>query len=161
MATVLTQEYLKGILHYDPLTGLFVWIRRNNERGPDKTGQIAGSVSHGGYIKIGLLGTKYYAHQLAWLYMTGELVDRIDHIDRNSSNNIWINLRSATHEQNLANAPRSSCGVELHGSKYRARIVVNGIRIELGSSKIRAEAETMYKNAMVEVYGDFAIYSGQ
>ncbi len=94
---MITQEFLKSILHYDPATGEFT---RLTSRGNRKVGTKAANYNfqhRNGTpscvkIKIGDKGRR--VHQLAWLYMTGEWpVYEIDHIDGNPFNNKWDNLR--------------------------------------------------------------------
>ena len=104
---MLTQEYLKSILHYSPETGDFTWKISNSNR--IKVGDIAGAVnlSHTGkkYIRISIDGKLYMAHRLASLYMNGEWPKhQIDHEDGNGLHNWWDNLRQATNSQNQRNA---------------------------------------------------------
>lgn len=108
----LTQEIVKNYLNYDPITGLFKWIRRHNSRLP---GMLAGSLSkHNkkngefapdqGYYYIQLLGRRYGAHRVAFLYMTGSWPTyEVDHINHNRGDNRWENLRDVTHTENVNN----------------------------------------------------------
>lgn len=67
---MITQEYLKSRLDYDPDTGGFRWkyhsdVRpcRNSRYG----GKLAGGINADGYIVIGVNGERHMAHRLAWL----------------------------------------------------------------------------------------------
>ena len=92
----ITADELRSILHYNPLTGVFTRIRSAH---PHRVGVVVGSVSHG-YILIGLLGKRYRAHRLAWLYVYGTWPKHdIDHINRNRSDNRICNLRDVTRQQ--------------------------------------------------------------
>ena len=83
----LTAEELQKVLNYDPLTGIFVW-----QVGPRK-GAKAGTKGVKGYVQIVFQRERYYAHRLAWLYMTGEWPKQhIDHLDGDPSNNRFQNL---------------------------------------------------------------------
>ena len=98
---MLTQEYLKSILHYNQDTGVFTWKVSKAQR--IKSGDVAGWV-HNGYTEIEINNKKYKAHRLAWLYVNGEIPKKlIDHIDGNRSNNKISNLREATHQTNSEN----------------------------------------------------------
>ena len=67
-------------------------------------GDIAGCVEVRGYKVIKILGRKYKAHRLIFLYHNGYIPKFIDHIDGNRINNRIENLRVATREQNNQNA---------------------------------------------------------
>ena len=100
---MLTQKRLKEVLHYDPETGIF--IRKEITRGA-KAGTTVGSKSAQGYISMVINYKRYYAHRLAWFYITGKWPDsQIDHLDHNKSNNIFINLREVTPQENAKNQP--------------------------------------------------------
>ena len=91
---MLTVERLRECLEYEPVSGLFIRVYNRN---PNFVGKIAGSRKKEGkntYIRIRIDGNDYYAHRLAFLYMTGEWPDIVDHIDRNGINNSWDNLRN-------------------------------------------------------------------
>ncbi len=89
-------------LAYDPATGEFRWLETSG--GEVKVGPIAGKTNKKGYRVIGLGGRTFYAHRLAWLYVTGKWPGvLVDHKDGNPSNNAWVNLRAATRAQNNSN----------------------------------------------------------
>jgi hypothetical protein len=99
-----TFERVKELLHYNPDLGVFTWLA--NKIGV-KAGRIAGCKKDNGYIAIRIDGTLFFAHRLAWLYMTGEAPSEIiDHIDGDRSNNKFSNLREATQKQNSENHQR-------------------------------------------------------
>ena len=108
-----------------------------------------------GYVRVSLDGATYYAHRLAWLYMTGEWpACQIDHKDRDRANNRWSNLRAATRSQNQHN--RSSHGIERHGNKFRAatsRKDIGTVRRSFDSYEEAAEWLVFVKQ---ELHGEFA-----
>ena len=134
---LLSAEYVRDLLDYDPKSGLFRWkVTRNNYV---QAGQIAGSISDRGYVAIKIDSISYQAHQLAWLIFYGCWPREIpDHIDHCESNNAIDNLRDVTFQENFKNRRRRSdnnsgiAGVAFHAGKWQARIVANGRRISLG-----------------------------
>lgn len=60
-----TQEFLKSILEYEPLTGVFRW--KTDRSGAVKIGSIAGGHHNKGYWHIRIGDKRYLAHRLAWL----------------------------------------------------------------------------------------------
>ena len=98
----LTQKELKRLLHYDPETGVFTWLKRPSNR--VEIGQEAGYINrHLGYRIIGILGQVYFAHRLAFLYMKGKWPREIDHVNRVKSDNKWENLREVSRSENSIN----------------------------------------------------------
>ena len=143
---MLTQQHLKEILRYEPLTGKFYWRRTSSSR--FKVGQeAAGSKGGSGkaYICIGLEGQKYLAHRLAWLYMTGAWPQNdIDHINGEKSNNRWLNLRDVTRTvnmQNLRGPTRSNRATKLLGV---ARIRAKGLKKICWAARIRHEGKKVH-----------------
>lgn len=116
MSVVLTQEYLKERLHYDPITGFFVWrpcAYRSNSWNASFANKLARTIRTKpcGYrsVYIGLDYKRYIAARLAWLYMLGRWpVVEVDHINRDSTDDRWINLREVTHAENLRNRTKFS-----------------------------------------------------
>lgn len=118
---------LRRIVHYEPVTGVFRWLVAINKKAV--VGREIGGVNKVlGYIVIGIGGKRYYAHRLAWFYMTGQWPDMVDHRDGDGLNNKWENLRLATKRENALNSKRSSAnksglkGVSWHagGKKWQA-----------------------------------------
>lgn len=162
-----THERLLQLLHYEPETGNFTWLITRQRC---KAGSLAGCIrkTHIGrpYLRITIDGLYYAAHRLAWFYMTGNWpVVQIDHWDNNSLNNRWGNLREATSAQNAQNRPckaNSTSGLKgifPQGNKWRARIMVNGCRINLGIFNDKQEAHFAYANAASLLHGAFARFA--
>lgn len=154
-----TQEYAQSLFDLDIESGWLIWKynpdRPNNWNGRF-VGKPAGSMSGNGYINVCVDGNKYGVHRIIWLWLYGYVPERIDHKDDNPSNNRPHNLRAATHSQNIFNGfCDTSTGVERHGAKYRARINVEKCRLELGSFDSFEEANTAYRVAALEHYGEF------
>lgn len=158
---MITQAELRAALRYDAATGDFFWIKAARGR---RAGSRAGSVNSEGYIKVGLQGRIYGAHQLAWLYVSGKWPDKkIDHIDRRRDNNAMSNLRLANNQQNAVNrsatrGKKTPKGVYKHPgtSKWRAAIKVNGKSRTIGFFATQEEAATAYAAASEAEHGNFA-----
>ncbi len=154
---ILTQELLKKLIHYDPERGTFTRLPHKCPtcgRSTSKGKPVGWATKHGfSYrVVITLEKQKYAAHRLAWFYMTGNWPrNLIDHMDGNSANNRFDNLREATQAQNTQNQRRARSdnksgvlGVENNGRRWTARIRVNGVRTYLGSFATEQEAHAAY-----------------
>jgi hypothetical protein len=93
----LTREQLKEALDYNPDTGLFTWKKLPKAAHRKKVGEIAGSHDEKGYIRIGINGTVYKSHRLAWLYVYGQWPSKIiDHVNGVNDDNRISNLRDSS-----------------------------------------------------------------
>lgn len=157
----LTAKYVRSILHYDPLSGIFTWKKQRRKK---RVGERAGCVkTRWGYVYIGIDHRSYLGHRLAWLYMTGKWpTRRVDHKDQNPSHNWWTNLRQATHAQNMANSKLKKNnasgyrGVHKRNNRWRAAISVNNRHYHLGDFITLQEAALAYNAAAIKLRGEFA-----
>lgn len=153
----LTSEYLRHILHYDPLTGDWVWV--NPQARNVRRGDIAGTVRVDGRRQINLGGRCYLASRLAWLYMTGEWPqDEIDHRNRIKSDDRWENLRAATHSENMYNREWCERSGELRGickDGNQFRVIIGNTY--LGYYKTLDEAIAARDEALKNWAGPFAV----
>lgn len=160
---MITQKRLKELLEYDPLTGVFIWLKPpNNRRQPgDRAGNIMKSSSCKPYRRIGIDHKTYREHHLAWLYIYGKLPqEHIDHEDQDCQNNRISNLRLVSVNQNNQNKcldKRSTSGITgvswLESRKrWQAYICVNTQRIPLGRFKKKTDAIAARRQANVK-YG--------
>lgn len=162
---LLTAERLREILDYEPDTGLFRWKNPTSRR--VSVGMIAGGpISCGRQRRIcmGVDGVNQYAHRLAWLWMTGAWPpEEIDHIDGDSLNNKWDNIRLANRGQNQCNrgptynGTSGYKGVTLNKEcgKYAAQINVSGKHYYLGLFCTAKEAHQAYCEAARKLHGEF------
>lgn len=135
----LTAARLRELLDYDPANGQLRW-RVNRKRA--QAGAIAGTARQDGYRYIGIDGSHYSAHRLAWLHIHGSWPrNQIDHMDGDRANNRLANLRDVERDINAQNQrsarSRSSSGVlgchQPSGSaKWAAQIKVAGKISHLG-----------------------------
>ena len=152
---MLTQSRLKELLNYDPDTGVFAWLVKPSKR--VNVGAIAGCVMVIGYREIGIDGKSYYAHRLAFLYMTGAWpIDQLDHRNGIRDDNRWDNLREATNAENCQNQvmpctnKSGFMGVSRFRNKWRARIKIAGREKHLGFFDAPEDARAAYLAAKVE-----------
>lgn len=155
-----TLAALQEILRYDPDNGHFTWT---DNRRRNRVGTRAGTVAARGYRRIDALGHNMAEHRIVWLFMTGEWPPAdIDHINRDTGDNRWCNLRLATRSQNNAHRrlPRNNrtgfLGVSVEGPSYRARINIGRSRLNLGFFKSAEEAARAYDQAAKRHHGEFA-----
>lgn len=151
----LTQDLIKKLITYNPKTGI---ITRNelpeemmccfsaprffnewNEKAGEEMGVVNIHKKKFNYktVQLWLLGSSYTASRLIWLYMAGGWPEHhIDHINGDSTDNRWCNLRDVTCQENLRNQKirknnkSGKTGVDwnkTHGSwQARGSIVQNG-----------------------------------
>lgn len=154
---MITHKYLKEVLGYNEITGVFTWlVNRNSYRGKVKVGAVANNVSAHGYIRIGIDGTRYQAHRLAWFYVYGKWPrSQIDHINRDRLDNRISNLREASdaqNKQNLGLNSRNTSGVtgvtwDKQRQKWFAKINHNYKQIPLGRFDNIQDATNAYAEA--------------
>jgi len=156
-AAMITQSELKQRYFYNPDTGLFTRICKTNGRHFGKT-----LINN---KKIIIKGKAYLPHRLAWLYMTGKHPDQfIDHINRDSTDNRFSNLREASYAENNRNrsigkdntSGYKGVSYHKHNKKYRAEIRVNNISKHLGYFSNPADAHAAYIQAANIYHKEFA-----
>lgn len=170
MKTNLSVSFIRSILNYDPISGIFTWNKRHGEgRGVSifnalyaglPAGTIASSdKSKTNYIVIKINGKSYKAHRLAFLFMGENLPDEVDHLDHDGTNNKWENLRASNRLDNMKNLPIKKSnktgviGVNWHkaANKWQARAVdCNGKRIDIGRYDLFEDAVSARKKYEVE-----------
>ena len=164
----LTAEIARELLDYNLYSGSLTWKSRDRRWFISSKhwkwwngrfyGKVAGSPNSDGYILVGVFGTLYKAHRLAWLMTYGVWhKEQIDHINHIPSDNRMSNLRGVSSYENSRNQTlrsdnTSGCfGVCWHKStgKWVSRITVKRKRIHLGLFTDKREAIRVRKKAEV------------
>jgi len=164
----LTHAFLIESMGYCEATGVFM---RKVSAGRGRAGQSAGHHDKtSGYVVVGLNGTRYLAHRLAWFYVHGEWPEKqIDHRDGCRANNAIENLRPASQAQNNQNQRAGQgkragkqIGVYLirDSGRWKAQIGIAGRRIHLGHFGTEAEAAKAYMDAKVRLHPFQTIIAG-
>ena len=157
-----TFDYINSQLRYEPDTGLLFWKVRGGGR---RVNRPAGGVEVNGYIVIAVNKKRFKAHRLAWLLSTGRWPgNEIDHINYNKTDNRLVNLREATHKENMRNsrAQKNSksgfVGVSFYPryQKWRADIYVDGKTRTIGYFTTIDEAKIARKTVERVSFGEFA-----
>lgn len=158
----ITRDRLVELFDYDREHGRFIWKKSPAPR--VKAGTVAGHIrSTDGYriVKIGY--RNYKIARLVWLWETGSFPpDELDHINCDSADDRFENLRPATRSQNAANR-RVQCnnrlrvkGVYEVDGRYKSSIRVDGKSRHIGSFDTVEEAGAAYAIAAKEIFGEFA-----
>jgi hypothetical protein len=174
----LTQLDIKELITYYPVVGKAYWNYRDvkwfkasekrsaqhicNLWNSNNAKKEITSLGKFGYIQTSLLGEPLLLHRVIWFYMTGEWPKgEIDHINGNTIDNRWENLRDVTHINNCRNQrirknnKSGVPGVYWHkaSSKWGVNIIDNnGKQIDLGYFNNFEEAIVVRKSAEEE-YG--------
>lgn len=151
------EDELKLHFIYELVSGRFFRIGYNRHRGVSFSVQFREVLPNtpAGYALVRYNGVLYRSHRLIWKMVTGidpgEL--EIDHIDRDTTNNSWQNLRLASSVEQAVNrrVRRDSTtgvrGVIRTKKSFQAKIQRNGDRVHLGTFPTAAEAGEAYARA--------------
>lgn len=151
MSKELTRERLRGLLDYDPASGIFTW---KVGHGSVKVGDVAGHAHRSGYIYVHIDRKHYLAHRLAFLWMVGAWPSKqVDHINRVRSDNRWENLRDVSNRENSLNNGRNTSGHKgvcwnKSSGRWQASIGINGAKKFLGQFDRVEDAAAAYASAL-------------
>lgn len=126
-----SQSYLKAIFDYDPETGTLLKNKR-------EVGRAIKSIRR----RVMLDNRIYLTSRIIWKYMTGEDPICIDHIDGNTENETFRNLRNVTQQQNNRNMR----------SQTKAQVPLVGISIETESLKYLVQISNGKRTTRVGTY---------
>jgi hypothetical protein len=161
-----SQGYLRSRLDYDPETGVLTWKAREGKEcwNVKFVGTRAGSLpKNARYRSIDIEGVTLLEHRVIWKWMTGqEPPEQVDHINLESADNRWENLREADPSTNQMNvASRAASGLKgAHWNRFRqhwqSSIKANGKSINLGRFDTAQQAHGAYVRAAAEHFGAYA-----
>lgn len=159
----LTFERANECLEYDPLTGLFKWKNRPRLNQDWFHGNYRVKEDRYEYFSLQIDARHYHASRVAFLLMEGYWPPhQIDHKDGNSLNNIYRNLRPATHTQNMFNKVvrlNNKLGVkgvrQKRNGRYEARIKIDKRDYSLGIYDTIEKASHRYDEVAKNVHGEF------
>ena len=160
---MITQKRIHELFEYRE-DGNLIW--KINPAKNVKRGDVAGSLSDTGYLRVRINEKDYRAHRIIFLYHHGYLTDglSIDHIDGNKTNNCIENLREVTNSQNILNSKmkaNNTSGVKgvtwnKEKSIWKAYIKNEGKQLHLGYFHSLEEAEAVVKDARVKYHGEYS-----
>ena len=152
---------IRRLISYDPETGaLFNKVDRGRSQRYKAGSMIvkAPNKTHG-YTTIQINGRSYLTHRIAWLLMTGEWPETIDHIDHDISNNKFSNLRAVSQQENMRNVSlfksnkTGVAGICMAGrrkDKWRVTVNHSGSQHYLGEFDSFEEALAVREKAMMQ-----------
>lgn len=165
------QEELKSLVSYRE-DGNLVWKEREPVDRIAKTfnsrfaGKVVGSLATTGYLETTIKQKRYLVHRLVFLYHHGYMPEFVEHKDTNKLNNRVLNLREATHEENMQNVGMKSNnksgarvkGVSQYGKHglWRVQIMCGGVLHTKASFPSSEEAEEYARGLIAKLHKDFA-----
>lgn len=124
-----------------------------------RIGEASRSTDGQRYVRVCIEYSIFKAHRIIWKMVTGrEPPPIIDHINRNTKDDRWCNLRQGTSSQ--SNANRRSIGRSLKGAHFRGRSWESSIQVRghyryLGTFPTEAAAHAAYCEAGRKAFGEF------
>lgn len=108
-----TKEELDKRFSYDPITGNLT---------SKKSKRVIKAKDPKGYLVVTVNFSRYKAHRIIWLMMTGEDPgeNMIDHDNRTTGDNRWVNLIQRDNSGNNFN--NNARGYSREGNRWRARL---------------------------------------
>lgn len=161
---MITVDFLRTLLRYEPETGKLFWLARTPEMFVAKeqpaahscaiwnrrfAGQEALTANTGrGYRQGSIFGKKCFAHRAAWALASGSWPEAdVDHINGDRSDNRADNLRSATRTENGRNQKLRSTNTsgamgvsKARGDAWQAYVKVDGVSRHLGTFASKEDA---------------------
>ena len=160
----LSFDVIADLLDYFPETGELLW--RNDRSQRAKKGDRAGHRQKNGYHVVGIDGSNYKAHRIAWVLHYGfDTNMRIDHVNGDRSDNRIDNLRECTNQQNNNNRGPSAISksgyrgvtrVTCHKELWQASVRVLGKQRYLGCFPSKELAAEFSQLAREMLHGQFA-----
>jgi hypothetical protein len=164
-------KLLHDVLIYNPETGILIWRARPTSMfktardcaawNTRYAGKEAFTARKSGYPFGTVFDQPCRAHRVIWAMMTGEWPDtKVDHEDKDRSNNRWSNLRQASTAQNNHNRTKKSgtssafLGVNWKGDRGKWRAHLRGRH--LGYFPSEMDAAKAHDEAALTCYGAFA-----
>lgn len=155
---------LRRALEYREDTGELFWRERPREDfasnnawavwNSKHAGTKAGWRDSNGYVLVRILGKCRKASRVIWMMETGRVPDCVDHIDGDTGNNRFSNLRDVSHSMNMRNRRRSGqnasgcTGVyRMSGRSWAVQIDADGKRHYLGAYRDFDQAVLVRKAA--------------
>ena len=157
---MITQAELKQRVHYDPETGVFIWLQH---RWVDKVGKRAESFEKDKSGFLWLDNKKHRTNRLAFLYMSGEIPEKVGFKDNNIENLRWGNLVEVPDSAASYKAKPSSTNTSgykgvswsAHAKKWRAMCCHAGKHHFLGHHETPEAAKLAYDAFASRVFGEF------
>lgn len=159
----LEQRMLERLV-YDPEEGIVYWSEDSRNKFP---GGVAGALNfmgpnRDGYWVIMFENKVYRRARVAYLLMTNEWPDCVDHENGVTDDDRWENLRKATRSENMRNQKlrvdntSGSRGVSRFRNKWHARVHVEGVTHHIGYFETFEEAKAARDLAAERLHGEFA-----
>lgn len=161
----ITQELVRE--YFDYRDGSLYWKKKYFRSGLIKIGDKAGSITKFRQEirnRIQVLGKRYMASRLIFLWHKGYIPDVVDHEDRNTLNDRIENLREVTRSENGKNRTSARnltsiyLGVHFCNSKklWVSSIKTNKARKTIGRFMFEKEAALSYNREAVRWHKEFA-----
>lgn len=159
---MVSQERLKQLMHYDPLTGVMCRIASTGNA--TKIGVPVKSTDTKGYLICRIDKKLYRVHRLAFLYVTGAMPSaNIDHKNGIKTDNAFSNLRDVSQSKNQMNKRVQKNNTSGHtgviyikqADRWRANVKMDGVTRCLGHFKTKEEAVAVRDAAAKNQFGEY------
>ena len=168
-----SQDELNDLFLLDNNTGKLYWKDRPISEGQSLRGYAiwrgrflgkeAGYLSYAnGYTEVRLPNKELHkAHRIIWKMVTGEEPNlKLDHINGDTTDNRFENLRQVTDQNSARNTKTYSLtgykGVTVRDNKYIGYYSIDDVNYASPAFETPEEAARWYDNAVVGIYGEYA-----